>query len=261
MREIIEALSKPFPPEAIKSRKGRGGKMLDYIGGHDVIGRLNEVFPAWDFEVLEIEKIETGHQDGSAIGKPEVLMFGKLTIDGVTHKQYGSHVHEGEWGDTYKAAMTDTLKKCASLFGVALDLYTDTEPDKPAEAKTGNGSGNVPDAAQSSSRGDKTALASAKQKGMLFAKHKDVENDYPNLSATLKYYASKDTPTTFGDVDAMVKAYDTVKASGNDITRVPEGAVPAPPESGSINDNAATEPEQLEHEAMMESKHGDWGDR
>jgi hypothetical protein len=47
--------------------------------------------------------------------------------------------------DDFKAAATDSIKKCASLLGVGLHLYTDNghrSSEKPDEGRSGSGNGN-----------------------------------------------------------------------------------------------------------------------
>src|SRR5437899_395146 len=129
-REILE---KPFAPEQIKRRQGTNGEVLDYIEGCAVIQRLNECFDAeWIFEIQE-------HRVYDA----EVVVLGKLTAQGVSKSQFGkSRITRSKednssisLGDDLKAAATDCLKKCATLFGVGLHLYFDA----PSPAN-GNGS-------------------------------------------------------------------------------------------------------------------------
>ena len=112
------------PQEFIKSRPTRGGKAARYVEGGYVISQLNTIFKPvnWDFEILEqnIDK-ELG----------TVWVRGKLTV--IDHKnnyrvsktQYGQHdIAKGvPLGDTLKAAATDCMKKCATMFGIALDVY------------------------------------------------------------------------------------------------------------------------------------------
>ena len=131
-REILE---KPFAPEQIKQRQGTNGDLLDYIEGCAVIQRLNECFDAeWIFEIQE-------HR----VYDDEVVVLGKLTAQGVTKSQFGkSRITRARkdnsiisLGDDLKAAATDCLKKCATLFGVGLHLYFGEPP-----AGNGNGNGN-----------------------------------------------------------------------------------------------------------------------
>ena len=132
-RQILE---RPFSPEQIKRRQGTNGDVLDYIEGCAVIQRLNECFAAeWIFEIQE-------HR----VYDDEVVVLGKLTAQGVTKSQFGkSRITKAKkdnaiisLGDDLKAAATDCLKKCATLFGVGLHLYFDV----PQTTSNGNGQGN-----------------------------------------------------------------------------------------------------------------------
>src|SRR5215472_13032102 len=116
-----DSLEKPFAPEQIKQRQGTNGDVLDYIEGCAVIQRLNECFDAeWIFEIQE-------HR----VYDDEVVVLGNLTAQGVSKSQFGkSRITRSKkdnsiisLGDDLKAAATDCLKKCATLFGVGLHLY------------------------------------------------------------------------------------------------------------------------------------------
>src|SRR5688572_4337882 len=131
-REILE---KPFTREQIKRRQGTNGDVLDYIEGCTVIHRLNECFEAeWIFEIQE-------HR----VYDDEVVVLGKLTLQGISKSQFGkSRITRSKkdnsiisLGDDLKAAATDCLKKCATLFGVGLHLYFDV----PQTTSNGNGHG------------------------------------------------------------------------------------------------------------------------
>jgi hypothetical protein len=120
-----EQLEKPFDPEQIKQREGNFGKTLFYVDGAAVLQRLNEAFEAeWSFSILEHWIIKE---------TDEVLVIGQLRAGNVVKTQFGSSRitrarESGEpidFGNDYKAATTDAIKKCASLLGVGLHLYTD----------------------------------------------------------------------------------------------------------------------------------------
>src|SRR3989454_4586193 len=134
-----DLLEKPFAPEQIKRRQGMNGDVLDYIEGCAVIHRLNECFNAeWIFEVQE-------HR----VYDDEVVVLGKLTAQGVSKSQFGkSRITRSRkdnsiisLGDDLKAAATDCLKKCATLFGVGLHLYFDA-PQNGNSNGNGRGNGN-----------------------------------------------------------------------------------------------------------------------
>lgn len=137
-------------PAWIEQRK-QGNATLSYIGGHIVIRLLNKAFNgAWSFEILEEELIEslpkprveyvkgkrTHLQDsqGNYLYDPQppyVRVKGRMTVPGMGVKeQYGTKVLIGgatEQEHASKAAATDALKKCASLYGVGLELYGEAE--------------------------------------------------------------------------------------------------------------------------------------
>ena len=133
----LDVLTRPFAPEQIRQREGRGGKMLDYLETHAVITRLNEAFNgAWSFEVLDFKTMEG-----------EIVVKGRLTAGGISKEQFGSneiHRHKGQdgekgaplsIGDDLKAAASDALKKCATLFGVGLELYRDRPHQQPVRGQ------------------------------------------------------------------------------------------------------------------------------
>jgi len=135
-----ETLERPFASDQIKQRHGSNGDVLDYIEGCAVIQRLNECFDAeWIFEIQE-------HR----IYDEEVVVLAKLTAQGVSKSQFGkSRITRSKkdssiisLGDDLKAAATDCLKKCATLFGVGLHLYFDVPQTGVSWNSHGNGNGN-----------------------------------------------------------------------------------------------------------------------
>lgn len=153
LEAVRRILLQRTPDKEIRERKGRGGMVFKYTDGAYVIRTLNEALGHnWDFEADNEEVINWQ-------GVPfEVRCRGKLTLrlsgQAVTKVQYGSQLIEfvkdrsGQIiapvsiGDCFKGAATDAMKKCASLFGLALDLYdsdyeaenyTDDEPTAPAD--------------------------------------------------------------------------------------------------------------------------------
>jgi Rad52/22 family double-strand break repair protein len=119
-----DLLEKPFSADQIKQRPGDHGDILDYLEGATVIQRLNEAFNSeWSFEIIE-----------HLIQEKEVLVSGRLTANGFTKTQFGNKTRESSVGDDLKAAATDCIKKCATLFGIGLHLYfseTTTVPAPP----------------------------------------------------------------------------------------------------------------------------------
>lgn len=111
-RELLDALSAPFPAHAIKQRQGGGNQMFDYVETETVIRRLNATVQVWDFRITEIKVVEA-----------LLVVWGELTIPGLGTRS-GTGVQQLRGGeDMWKGAASDCLKKCATLFNVGIDLY------------------------------------------------------------------------------------------------------------------------------------------
>lgn len=134
----IEALSRPFDQTLIKQKPGPRGSGITYpyVVGRHYIERLNEAFEyGWSFEVVEHHASEK-----------EVIVLGKLTTPlGVKQQFGGQRLDERhELSDGYKGAVTDALKKCASLLGIGLHIQDDDESDSgyaPPRTSTGTSAG------------------------------------------------------------------------------------------------------------------------
>jgi hypothetical protein len=136
-------LSQRTPQSAVRWRTGKGGKQLRYVDHAYVTRLLNNAFGwAWDFEILETELIVWNE-------KPfEVRCIGRLTVNAngaqIVKTQCGSQaiefLRDGSApvtiGDAYKGAASDAIKKCASLLGIALDLYDSDAPTTKRELMT-----------------------------------------------------------------------------------------------------------------------------
>ena len=112
---MLDALGTPFPREAIKARTGGGGKQYSYVETHSVIHRLNSATDGvWDFRIVNVE------------WRADLLIVqGELTIPGLgTRSGFGVQKVAANAGeDLVKGGSSDCLKKCATLFGVGLELY------------------------------------------------------------------------------------------------------------------------------------------
>ena len=138
-----DVLTRPFETGQIKRRQGHHGKELSYVDVAAVITRLNEAFDhEWTFEV-------TSHE----IQENEAIVVGRLTAGGVTKMHFGgSSITLDRDGrvvsiaDDLKAAASDALKKCASLLGVALEMYGGAPERQPASSSARTTSGARPQA-------------------------------------------------------------------------------------------------------------------
>lgn len=131
MKEIYAELSKEFPKT--RTRSGGGGIQLEYIDGEQCITRLNETlgFMNWDFRILD-------HGIHEQADECWVLGEMRVTLDGATRtiQNFGSQKikrprgggNPMDIGFDLKGAATDSVKKCATFFGIALYLYNHDEP-------------------------------------------------------------------------------------------------------------------------------------
>lgn len=151
-----EVINKKLNPALIKSRSV-SGKNFNYIEGSTVIRLLNEAFGfSWSFEITDEKWVEAEPKavydgwgknkkpkldsDGNQVYEKQAPIFqvkGRLTIPGLCVKeQYGTKIVLGgssEQEGVAKSAATDALKKCATMLGVALDLYDgDIFEEEPA---------------------------------------------------------------------------------------------------------------------------------
>jgi len=146
-KEILEVLQRPFEKGQIKQRKGRSNAKFSYVEAHTVIERLNEAFSGnWSFEVVSHEKAGsefivlgrlTVWQDGSEVSK---MQFGGKEIEVYSRGDRAGEVIS--LSDNIKAATSDCLKKCATLFGIGLDLYSDGGGSAGGSDTASGGSGN-----------------------------------------------------------------------------------------------------------------------
>jgi hypothetical protein len=127
-----DILTRPFEAAQIKRRQGHHGKEVAYVDVAAVITRLNEAFDhEWTFEV-------TSHE----IQENEVIVVGRLTACGITKMHFGGSSitldrdrRVVSMADDLKAAASDALKKCASLLGVALEMYGGACERQPASSR------------------------------------------------------------------------------------------------------------------------------
>jgi hypothetical protein len=168
--EAVNILSRPTPRDQIKQREGgkKDGKpiMLDYVEGSYVIRVLNHAFGNhWSWKPIHFElipsqpKVVTKVWDNSKRKMVDLLepryeqqppvahVVGELTIPGFGSRTgFGSKTVIGgasEQESMYKAASTDALKKAATLFGIALDLYEDAPVTFEEEEDISSTRGNI----------------------------------------------------------------------------------------------------------------------
>lgn len=128
-KQILKILQKT-PADHVFTRPAKGGGTWDYVTGAYVEKVLNYVFGwLWDFEIVSQEVVAK-----------QVITLGRLTVkdgkgnsivkmqNGRADIKYRKGSEEPlDLGNDYKASATDCLKKCASKFGIASDIYGKNE--------------------------------------------------------------------------------------------------------------------------------------
>lgn len=165
----LEVLTRAFPASAIKQREGGGGRMLDYVEGHTVIHRLNEATGnCWDLSITKLEF------------RPEVtIAHVALTLPGLgTREHIGIQESRGGGGDLVKGAVTDAIKKAATLFGVGLELYGPDyeagEVDAPRQARAAAAPSRFAPAAAAQPNGEQGGISQGQSKN-LYRLFKELE--------------------------------------------------------------------------------------
>jgi hypothetical protein len=126
---ILDLLSRRFRPELIQQRK-IGGRQVSYVSVSAVIERLNKATNTWHFRIVSRERdtmilnrwnAETRTSEPRDVSVSVVV--GELTIPEIgTRQAIGVQaLDDGSGEDLLKGAASDSLKKCASLFGVSIE--------------------------------------------------------------------------------------------------------------------------------------------
>lgn len=127
--DILQLLARRFRPEVVQSRK-IGGRQVSYIPVDAVIERLNKACNTWNFTIVSRERdvmvLNRWNADTRQSEPKEVIVavvIGELTIPELGSRQAigVQALDDGSGEDLVKGAASDSLKKCASLFGVRLE--------------------------------------------------------------------------------------------------------------------------------------------
>lgn len=126
-----EVISRKIPTEKIKQRPGGRGMVFDYVTQDFVVETLNEAFGgSWSMRITDHLQI-----DNAVIVGVELMAHDENNMP-IIKQQFGCcNITSGlAAGEAFKGAASDGLKKAATLFGVALELYQDDEvtPNKPS---------------------------------------------------------------------------------------------------------------------------------
>ena len=154
---VAQALAQPLDPRLVSQRKGRGGRVFDYLEGHAVIDQANKVFGygGWGVELkgdVTLRRIETvDAQTGEVKVSLAYSAPVRVTVAGALPRtDIGVHPVTEETTDGHdtamKGAVTDGMKRAFRSFGAQFgnSLYGDqsstnvpAQPQRvPAQAPT-----------------------------------------------------------------------------------------------------------------------------
>ena len=122
--QILHIMQKT-PANHVYKRPGKGGGQWEFVTGAYIEKVLNYVFAwDWDFTIKEVKEVPgqiavlgelVARANGKTITKNQ---WGRIDV------KYKKGTKEYlDYGNDLKGASTDALKKCASLFGIASDIY------------------------------------------------------------------------------------------------------------------------------------------
>ena len=126
---VTQALSQPIDPALVSQRKGRGGRVFDYLEGHVVIAQANDIFGygGWGYELVgdvTLRRIETvDAQTGEVTVSQGYSAPVRVTVAGALPRtDLGVHPVAEDTLDGHdtamKGAVTDGMKRAFRSFGV-----------------------------------------------------------------------------------------------------------------------------------------------
>ena len=130
-KEVLKQLSAPFPEE-LEGTLNKGGVAFRFVSVNEVIARLNEVLGVenWNFEVLSCERnLEGGDNIIAHVRLSAYINDKPLQRDAYGGAEVKTKKNGGllDLGNDHKIAISDALKKAASMMGVGLYLYRSEE--------------------------------------------------------------------------------------------------------------------------------------
>ena len=160
---VTQKLDQPLDPALVSQRKGRGGRLFDYLEGHIVIAQANAIFGygGWGYELagdVTLRRVETvDPQTGEVKTSLGYSAPVRVTVAGAPPRtDLGVHPVTEENFDGHdtamKAAVTDGMKRAFRSFGVQFGnaFYGDQpqasapQPERvpaPSQARTNGNSG------------------------------------------------------------------------------------------------------------------------
>jgi hypothetical protein len=120
MRLVYKGLSAPFPKEAFSTDSSRGFDLTS-IKAQYVVERLNEVIGLEKWRHTGVYELV----DNGVVFKGQLIISNSAIDDkaGCVREAVGFATIKRNVGDAYKGAKTDSLSKCASMFGLGNEVY------------------------------------------------------------------------------------------------------------------------------------------
>jgi len=153
--ELVTALRRPLDPNRVRRRKGRGGSQYEYLAGHDVKRRANELFGFGNWghriasrELLAAVEVVSNNREGWHVGYATVVSIWVRIGDGPMFNTEGVGYGDGvEYGPAarvqacelaIKESETDALKRAFTDLGdqFGLILYAADDEKKRIERET-----------------------------------------------------------------------------------------------------------------------------
>ena len=138
---VTQTLAQPLDPALVSQRKGRGGRVFDYLEGHAVIDQANRIFGygGWGVELVgdvTLRRIETvDSQTGEVKVSLAYSAPVKVTVAGALPRtDIGVHAVTEDTVDGHdtaiKGCVTDGMKRAFRSFGCQFgnSLYGDQSP-------------------------------------------------------------------------------------------------------------------------------------
>ena len=174
---VTGALGQPIDPGLVSQRKGRGGRVFDYLEGHAVIAQANRIFGygGWGYELVGDVRLRRIETVDTSTGEVKVAQGYsapvRVTVAGALPRtDTGVHPVAEDTLDGHdtaiKGAVTDGMKRAFRSFGVQFGngFYGDQpqagNPPQPqrvpaqSQPRTGNGANGNSGQAQGQSRSE-----------------------------------------------------------------------------------------------------------
>lgn len=106
------ALAAEFPPEAVRSFRGRGNHEYDYIEDETVMDRLDDVLGVGNW-TIEVDPVGTN--------VARVVLTVRFGDEWVTYQDFG-YPNQTD-GDVLKECVSDGIRRCGRYLGIGRYLY------------------------------------------------------------------------------------------------------------------------------------------